>query len=263
MPVVRTSAVLKAVYQEAAKRIAAREIPTELILPDVRLYRAYDLRYAKIANGRLPKAEANLALIIRDQYTDRNRYSGQSLDSGIPAAGGLYCSFQQQAIVNEALYYARSDRSIPRSTATGAPDAGRTMAGKCIVQIRLMCSLLAADLSPHNRYARDFVESVGRAPDVQHALRLAGRARGTAWGEMHDSVDCSFARGIGLAVANSGYLLALKVSTARESERSPDETGDNLVLFGQDGEQVPNLWIDHALVVPLKGPAQRIAVNFA
>jgi hypothetical protein len=48
-----------------------------------------------------PKQSANAALLIRDQNTDANRFTEQSLTAGIPAFGSLYCPFQAQALVNE------------------------------------------------------------------------------------------------------------------------------------------------------------------
>jgi hypothetical protein len=66
------------------------------------------------------------------------------------------------------------------------------------------------------------------------------------WDEMTDPDDCSVARGIGLAVAHSGYLSGMSVETVRDSARSADERGDNLVFYAASGQAVPNLYIDQA-----------------
>jgi hypothetical protein len=51
------------------------------------------------------------------------------------------------------------------------------------------------------------------------------------------------ARGIGLAIAHSSYLHGLSVETVRESARSAEERGDNLVLYAP---AVHNLDVDQA-----------------
>jgi hypothetical protein len=93
-----------------------------------------------------------------------------------------------------------------------------------------MGSVLVADLSPHNPRARRFLREMG-----------AG-----AWEQMTDPDDCSVARGMGLAIAHSGFLRGLSVQTVRSSERSADERGDNLVLFSAPGQAVPGLYIEEA-----------------
>jgi hypothetical protein len=263
MPVAQNHPVLKAVYEETCRRIHNRQIPTELIYSSRTLYRSIDLQYVKInSNGIFPKQYANQALVIRDQGLDTNRFSGQSFDPNIPAQGGLYCSTQQQAQINELLHYARSQSLIPRDRKTGFPRSDATLSRKCIVKIRMMSSVLAADLSPHNMDARRFVEDIGGAPGVQSAFRISKAAQRPMWEVPCDGQDCSVARGIGLAVANSPYLGALQVETVRPSARSAEETGDNLVFFGSNGQQIPGLWIEEAYLFPVKGDLQVYPVQF-
>lgn len=69
------------------------------------------------------------------------------------------------------------------------------------------------------------------------------------------------ARGIGLALDETGYE-ALMVETARESERSPLERGDNVILFGPVGEKIRNLSIDEAYIFPVVGEPERYPVEF-
>jgi hypothetical protein len=255
--------VLKAVYEEASRRIAGRDIPTEPIMSSRTLYRSFDREYLKLSpDGIFRKQFADKSLIVRDQGLDVNRFTGQSFDAGIPARGGLYCSLQQQAQVNEVLHYARTEKSVPRDRTSGFPRADVALHRKCIVKIRLMGWLLAADLSPHNPVARNFIEDLGNADAVQDAFRGTGGVPRSTWDALNDGQDCSFARGLGLAVANSGHLQALQAGTVRQSERSSFESGDNLVLFGVDGKAVPNIWIEEAYVFPLKGEPQVIPVQF-
>jgi hypothetical protein len=162
------------------------------------------------------KAKANMLFIPRDGAKEKNyRFSGPSYNSGISPAGGLYCVLQQQALVNESMHY---------SGKVGA----WALSGRCVLRIRLMGSVLVADLSPHNPRGLRFLREMG-----------AG-----TWDQMINPDDCSVARGIGLAVAHSGFLRGLSVQTVRSSERSAGERGDNLVLFASPGGAVPGLYIE-------------------
>lgn len=264
MPRVMSAFLLRAVYEEASRLIEARKIPTELIPTSVPLYRSFDQQYAAINTQRVfPRQSATAALTVRDQLIDVNRFSGQSLTARIPAHGGLYCSMQAQAIVNEIQHYARGNKNVPRTANTGFPRVDAALRSKCIVRIRLMSSVLAADISGHNPGSVAFLDAIGRSRDVQAALRTAGRGGRTVAYELNDSEDCSVARGIGLAVANAVWLRALKATTTRRSDHSPEEAGDNVIFFGRNDERVGGLWIDEAYFFPLVGKPIVCPVEFA
>src|SRR5947209_5927466 len=116
MPCAQHPFLLKAVYERASELIRGRDqtVPTELIGNQRTVYRSFDKAFVQIdAKGAFDSRYASQALIIRDEMTDRNRFSGQSFDASIPAYGGLYCSAQQQAQVNEILHYARFEPVNP------------------------------------------------------------------------------------------------------------------------------------------------------
>jgi hypothetical protein len=93
LPHVTHMHLLRAVHEEATRLIEQRRIPTELIPASSSLFRAFDQQYATInTQGVFPKQSANAALVIRDQLSDANRFSGQSFTTAIPALGGLYSS---------------------------------------------------------------------------------------------------------------------------------------------------------------------------
>ncbi len=264
MPRVMSAHLLRAVYSEASRLIEARKIPTELVPTTVSLYRSFDQQHTTInTQGIFPRQAANAALTVRDQSLDVNRFSGQSFTAGIPAYGGLYCSMQAQAIVNEMQHYARSNKKVPRKGNTGFPQVDAVLRSKCIVRIRLMSSVLAADISTHNPGRARFLEAIDRSADVQAALRAAGRGARTVAYELNDTEDCSAARAIGLAVANAPWLRALKATTVRSSDRSPDETGDNLIFFGRNEERIGGLWLDEAYLFPLVGEPIVCPIEFA
>jgi hypothetical protein len=222
MPSVKRPEVLAKVYAAALKKIAAHEIPTVVIQNHQTIFRsvnpsnAYTALPKPKAGTHVSKFQANKLLIPGDGVLDLgNRFSGPSGNPAIPSASGLYFVLQQQALVNESTHYS-------------GKAAYWALAGRCVLRCRLMGSIMVADLSPHNPRALRFFRELG-----------AG-----TWEEVNDPVDCSVARGIGLAVANSGFLRGLAVQTVRTSERSDEERGDNLVLFAPQGAPIPGVYIE-------------------
>jgi hypothetical protein len=222
MPTVNRPAILAAFYSATRQKID--NIPTLLLPADTTLFRsfnpksAYTLLPKPPAGKHVSKVQANRLLIPGDGVLElNNRFSGPSYNPPIPAAAGLYCVLQQQALINESMHYGRK-------VGTWA------LTDRCVLKMRLMGSMLVADLSPHNPRARRFLRELGK----------------DAWEQMVDPKDCSVARGIGLAVAQSGALRGLSVQTVRESERSPEERGDNIVFLTSPGQAVSTVYIEEA-----------------
>jgi hypothetical protein len=235
MPKVNSPAALKAAYDLASKSIANRQIPTLLVQGGQALYRSIPsaLLPKPAANGHVSKSAVNPLLEPYDLAIDRgNRFSGPSYNPSITMAGGLYCVLQQQALINESMHYSGKAGDV-------------SLDGKCVIRMRVMGVLMVADLSPHNQGSRRFLNGLG--PKI--------------WDEMNDPADCSVARGIGLAIANSGYLHGLCAQTVRLSERSAGERGDNLVLFSKAGP-VPQLYVDEASYYTGAAAPQQFAVAF-
>jgi hypothetical protein len=222
MPTVNHSDVLAATYAAALRKIQAGDMPTLLVQAGSTVFTNINpnQEWTWLPKPKrvtyVSKFDANKLLMPRDGHKERkNRFSGPSLNRDIPAAGGLYCVLQQQAMVNERIHY------------SGRPGAV-SLCGRCILRIRLMGALLVAELSPHNPRALAFLRELGV----------------DTWDQMNDPDDCSVARGIGLAIAHSGFLRGLSVQTVRMSDRSADERGDNLVLFGAQDQVIPGLYIE-------------------
>jgi hypothetical protein len=240
MPAVNTRAVLAKVYEKAMEKIRRREIPTTFIDAGQVLYRSinaqspYTYLPKPAAGGHVSKRLANKLLIPGDGTLDlKNRFSGPSFDSSIPPASGLYCVLQQQALVNESAHYS-------------GKAAVWALAGRCVLRIRVMGRLFVADLSPHNPGALRFFRELGH----------------DAWERVNDPKDCSVARGIGLAVAHSGFLQGMCVQTVRESDRSDEERGDNLVLFAPAGLPVAALYIERAYYYGKSAQPEIFPVDF-
>jgi len=256
MPVVLAPAILSAVYNATFR--CADSAPTTIIGPDATLFRAFDQEYFAVDTYRhiLRRDHAMNALMIRDEVSDQNRFTGPSHDRAIPSWGGLYCSLQQQALTNEVAHYIQ-DKRAKAATARGTAPPGplpRTAVSnsKAAIKIRALGPVIAVDISLHNAYGASFVSMIGQDSEVKAALGAAGKGSMALWDAMNDSFDCSVARGIGLALANHGYE-ALCAQTVRASERSPLERGDNLIFFGHQGRIVQNLSIVEAYLFPVVG----------
>jgi hypothetical protein len=222
LPTVERPAALASAY--AATKRKMDDLPTVVIPSGTTLYRSFNPNSAysqlpKPASGKsVSKSQANKLLVPGDGLLElNNRFSGPSYDPSIPAAAGLYCVLQQQALVNESMHYSRKV-------------AVWALSGRCVLKMRVMGSMLVADLSPHNPRGRRFLRELGRG----------------MWDEMVDPKDCSVARGIGLAIAENPALRGLSVQTVRESDRSDDERGDNLVLLTIPGHPIAGLYIEEA-----------------
>lgn len=225
MPTVKRPAALAKIYAAAKRKIDADGIPTLLLQQGQTLYRsinptsAYTPLPKPAPGGHVSKMQANKLLAPADGAKElSNRFSGPSYDPNIPSTGGLYCVQQQQALVNESKHYS-------------GKAAAWALSGRCVLRIVTMGTIHVADLSPHNSRALRFLRELG----------------GKTWDDMVDPDDCSIARGIGLAIAHTPGLRGLSVQTVRESERSAEERGDNLVLFGAAGAPIPTLYIDEAM----------------
>jgi hypothetical protein len=222
VPKVLRPDALAAAY--AATRRKIDDLPTVMLQSGATIFRsfnptsAYSLLPKPPSGGHVSKLQANKLLIPGDGAIDlNNRFSGPSYDPAIPAAAGLYCVLQQQALVNESAHYGKKARVW-------------ALSGRCVLKMRLMGSMLVADLSPHNPKSSRFLRELGRG----------------TWDEMTDPKDCSVARGIGLAIAETATFRGLAVQTVRESERSAEERGDNLVLFASPGTAITGVYLEEA-----------------
>jgi hypothetical protein len=243
MPSVQNPATFAAAFQAMRSLLDARQVPTRQVYGNQYVYRSVMAQYLpRPAAGGFPnQSQQNAALSPFDEGADRNRWSGASPVGGIAGSGGLYCVLQQQALVNEMMHYHRGQKG-PLT-----PFDPAALANKAIVKIRINRARLCVDLSPSNPAAKDFLAVLldmiargatkpTRGPFPQtNALKIQLALSGE---------DCSIPRGIGLAVAQSGFAQGLIVPTMRFSERSIYERGDNIVFFGPNGMPSPGLTVE-------------------
>jgi hypothetical protein len=250
MPALMHPSKLKASFEAASRLIKAQRMPSALLEVNQRLYRLIDPTkdYSKLtkpaAGGFVSKEEAFHLMIPADgsdlvpgfSRINRNRFSGLSENPSIPPAAGLYFSLQQQALMNETMHYANflphepSALQIEHTSGRSLLKENGPLSGKCILQFRVLGTMLVADLSPHHSGARDFFSAIGK----------------NTWNEVQDPNDCSVARGIGLAVANSGFLSGLIAQTVRVSDQ-PGKCGDNVLLYAVPGRQIQRISLERAM----------------
>jgi hypothetical protein len=275
MPSVSNKRVLKATYEAVVPLIRSNKIPTMLLYAEHTIFRSCWV-------GDLPKPErgqhvskSKASIVIRpkdgDAKENGNRFSGPSYDESeqnrVLGSAGLYCVLQQQAVVNENIFYwkKRSLQSVGPGRLlrkTNRTLAEAALADSCLSKIVLMSQLLVADLSPHNPGTMNFLKLVEDTPGYLDLLRKTQYSSLVSlWNRITDSDDCSVARGIGLAIANS-HLEGLVIQTVRKSGRSPDEVGDNLVLFGSKDKEIPNLYVDEVFYFDDTGGIEIFPVQF-
>ena len=209
MPTVKNPAALKKAYEAAAKKVAGGDIPTTFVYGGHTVFRSINPTspYSSLpkprAGGSISLAATIPLLRPPDATAERgNRFSGPSYNPSIPPMGGVYCVLQQQALMNESAHYSG------KAHAWG-------LVNRCVLRMRITGTINVGDLSPHNPRAIRFFRELG--PKV--------------WNEMNDPQDCSVARGVALAFAQASYLHGISVQTVRESDRSDEERGDNIVFF--------------------------------
>jgi hypothetical protein len=265
MGLVKNPALLAAVYQAALARV--NDAPNRSIAVHTAIYHYFDQKYFVVNNrgSILRRDHAMAALVIRASAADGHRFTGSSHSAAIPGCDGLYCSLQIQALINEAAHYVenqRADRAARQGVPAPAPlPRSAVLYAKAAIEAKTLLPILAADFSPHNPVGKHFIDSLGNDPGIRSAMAAAGKGSLPLWVVMNDGSDYSVARGLGLAMAKGGYL-ALCVQTARTSERSAEELGDNLIFFGKNNAAVPNLSPVKAYLFPLVGPPQEYEVRF-
>jgi len=249
--------VLSAVYRVWSELIWRGQMPTQPIQPTQTALHALERKHLRyFASGGRPtmsRRAVSKCIAIFDYNLDKNRFTGQSFSGEVPSSGGFYCSLQQRALENELLESARhrpkelsgltglplETKEVGRDETTGFPKLDEALKFKFVATVHPLSPVLAADLSFYNPRTQEFFQSVEKSDGYRRAAEMAARSSALyekpIWDQLFDGEDYSVARGIGLAVAHSGFCRALIVRTARPSPRGPEESGDNLVFFGHNG----------------------------
>ncbi len=250
----------QAVLAAALVKVERGDAPNRLLLPDRQIFRAVSPEHVPVTKA----AEENMVagssvsecLRVRDQCSDKNRFTGTDAVGKCGPAGGVYFFLNQAAGLAEMMHYSEKDiqeavanndfeRMLPMDVASRRVSIPYLMAKKGILVAHLTEPKMVADLSLHSQSGtgevRRFLNEIGKAPTVNKFLN--GR---TLPDLMRDENDYSVSRAIGHAIQSSRRYDGMIVETARETERR-GERGSNLVLFGSDGSIVGGLKIENAL----------------
>src|SRR5438105_4911674 len=117
MPTVKSPDLLKVVYE--ATLLIARDSPSTMPEPNSTVFRAFSDDYFVVDVNRpiLRRDHADGALRVPPFTRDENRWTGLPHCAGVQASGGLYCSIQQQATVNEVAHYFEKARAVKANAA--------------------------------------------------------------------------------------------------------------------------------------------------
>jgi hypothetical protein len=173
-----------------------------------------------------------------------NRWSGQIKGTNI-SSGALYTCLDPISFANEALRYTRGTtlKSVPwKGSPNGkaeytvfgpaAKDFGQMLVNRIYFVFTTTTALRIANLNPSaSATFYEAIESNHSYQIAKQALRVRPHIRELIF----DLVDYTASRPIGLAILLGKFAHALTVQSAQK-ELSTEESGENLVLGGADGQ---------------------------
>ncbi len=253
----------QAVLAAALAKVERGAVPDRLLLPnDLKIFRAVSPAHVPVASDVATRTNfvslsaVQECLKVRDQCTDKNRFTGRAADGKCGPTGGVYFFLSQAAGLAEMLHYAEKDvveavasndfdKMMPFDVASRRVSTAYLMARTGILVANLTKPKLVADVSLHNQSrsgeVRRFLNEIGKDPNVSKLI--GGKNLPDL---MLDETDYSVARAIGHAIQGSGRFDGMIAETARATERR-GETGSNLVLFGKDGAVSGGVEVETAL----------------
>jgi hypothetical protein len=234
----------RAAYHIVSDIIKAGQVPTDLIHPGTRMLRTTDRKYTKITSeGQLALSSAAAAMTIRNAYQDVSRWSGISTMRG-KQVGAIYLSEVEAANFNETLWYFYQSRSqnnfLPKG---GVGLATEMMRGKMVLDVIVTHPLCVFDLSLHENFVMDLIGILQKSSEVKTAIP----GHTTVLDIYRDPGNCDIERAIALAAADSKIFHGIRAGTVRMSERSADESGNNVIVFGEQDEIAQGLAIVRAI----------------
>lgn len=257
MGTIQQPTLYEAVLRAALPRAEVGNLPDRVLLPrEVYLYRSTLPEYLPAASSVADRttfvslSAVEECLRVRDQSTDKNRFTGCAANGKPGPSGGVYFSLNQAAGLAEMMHYAEKDmvaalatndydKMLPMDVASRRVSIPYLLAQRAILVARPTVPLKVADVSLHNQSrmgeVRRFLNEIGKDPQVSKLL--VGR---TLPDLMLDETDYSVARAIGHAIQSSRFYDGMLAETARATERS-GERGSNMILFGKQNAVVTGL----------------------
>jgi hypothetical protein len=224
--------LFEAVHRATSRYLQDGTAPTNVLYPGQHgLVRAVDANYLKDHFHRFDPKTVLGNLIVRDAGKDNNRFSGLAPGGKPSKYGGLYTSRHTAPMINEVWHYSGGK----------ATNVARALSTKGVIRLHLVKPLVVLDVSRYSGYTTSFLRAIEADRDVKSALASSPLYSGAHLEQlMLLDDDYSVARGIGVAASESPFVAGLQAGTARPSDR-PGETGDNVVLYGPDGQPVHHL----------------------
>ncbi len=234
----------RAAYSIVLDLIKAGQVPTDIIHPGARMLRTTDRKFINITpQGQLALSSAAASMTIRNAYKDESRWSGISTMKG-KQVGAIYLSEVEAANFNETLWYFYQSRSqnnfLPKG---GAGLANEMMRGKMVLDVIVTHPLCVFDLSIHESLVQGLLGTLQKSADIKAAIP----AHTTLQEIYRDPANCDIERAIALAAADSKIFQGLRAGTVRMSERSAEESGNNVIVFGQQDDLAQGIAVVRAI----------------
>lgn len=243
MTKIKNPKLFEAVYNAVRQKIVDRQFPQTYLPAGAHFERASDKKYVSLSpNGLITKGSAEAAITIRDADSDWNRFTGTSPIPTAQKQGGLYVFKHEEAGIAELMHYTESMNTIPVNIATKRISVPHLMATKAIFRIRTKKPMLIANLSIFSggSAVNAFMNAIENIPAVKSQLGGLSFIK-----KVLDPNDYSASRAMGLAFGAERSVNGIDWETARDSDRV-NLTGNNICLFGENMQKVPNLEVESA-----------------
>lgn len=262
MGTINKPALYDAVFKAAVMKMQQGRVPDRLLPVNLRILRAvspdYVPAFSDVATRRnlVLQSAVEECFRVRDQATDKNRFTGATANGAPGPTGGVYFALNQGAVLAEAMHYSEKgsddavarndfDNMMPYDVESRRVSIPYLMAKTAIIVARLTAPKLVADVSLYSQSrtgeVRRFLNEIGKEPTVSPLL--IGQNLPDL---MLDGNDYSVARAIGHAIQGSNRFAGMLAETSRETERS-GESGSNLILFDSNQAILKGLAIEHVL----------------
>ncbi len=263
MGTINQPALYDAVFKAATTKVQRGQAPDRLLMADgLRILRAVSPDYVPAFSDVATRQNYVLmsavqeCFRVRDQATDKNRFTGAAANGAPGPSGGVYFALNQGAVLAEAMHYSEKgsndavarndfDKMMPFDVASRRVSIPYLMAKTAIIVARLTAPKLVADVSLYsqsrNGEVRRFLNEIGKEPNVSPLI--VGQNLPDL---MLDGNDYSVARAIGHAIQGSYRYAGMLAETSRETERL-GESGSNLILFDHNQAILKGLVVEHVL----------------
>jgi hypothetical protein len=196
------------------------------------------------APRRISEVTEGGAVTVFNANLDQNRFTGiipaiaGAPELKEPRRGGVYCSKDVRATMAELYHYA--DSSLARGI-FGNASLKDVFLPKCYSVLQTRAELDVVNLNPKSSNMQSFLDKVQKHNAVHEGLKELRYE--DLFHALLNKEDHSAARGFGLGLATNPKIEGLHIPSARDYDtevggRLETQTGDNVVLFGGENEEL-------------------------